>query len=144
MVVVLIIDLEYLDTILVLRWNRTGETIAGVTGQFGNASNLLNFPWGIYVDWSNALYIGDQLNSRVQKYLKNVTFGETVAGDPTGIGGSASNRIDHPTTVAVDMNGTIYVCDRWNYRIQLWKPGASNGTTIAGITGFNFHRIVFK
>ena len=138
------IDLEYLDTLPILRWNRTGETVAGVTGQFGNASNLLNFPWGIYVDWSNALYIGDQLNSRVQKYLKNATFGETVAGDPTGISGPASNLLNRPSTLTVDLNGNIYVCDRWNRRIQLWKPGASNGTTIAGITGFNFHRIVFK
>ena len=115
-----------------------------MTGQFGNASNLLNCPWGIYVDWSNALYIGDQLNSRVQKYLKNATFGETVAGDPTGIIGPASNLLNRPSTLTVDLNGNIYVCDRWNSRIQLWKPGASNGTTIAGITGFNFHRIVFK
>ena len=144
MVVVLIIDLEYLDTLPVLRWNRTGETIAGVTGQVGNASNQFTLPWGLYVDWSNAVYIADYENSRIQKYLKNATFGETVAGDPTGKRGPASNRIDHPTSVAVDLNGNMYVCDRWNYRIQLWKRGASNGTTIAGITGFSFHGILFQ
>ena len=144
MVVVLIIDLEYLDTLPVLRWNRTGVTVAGVTGQVGNASNQLNNPLGLYVDWANTLYIADDANNRIQKYLKDATFGETVAGDPTGKRGPASNRIDHPTSVAVDLNGNMYVCDRWNYRIQLWKRGASNGTTIAGITGFSFHGILFQ
>ena len=143
MVIVLTIDLEYLDTLLVLRWNRTGETVAGVTGQVGNASNQLNNPLGLYVDWANTLYIADYENGRIQKYLKDATFGETVAGDPTGIRGPASNLLNHPTTVAVDLDGNMYVCDRWNSRIQLWKRGASNGTTIAGITGFYFYRILF-
>ena len=68
----------------------------------------------------------------------------TVAGDPNGIAGSSSNLLTRPATVVVDLNGNIYVCDRLNSRIQLWKPGASNGTTIAGITGFNFHKILFE
>ena len=144
MVIVLIIDLEYLDTLPVLRWNRTGVTVAGVTGLVGNASNLLNHPWGLYVDWSNALYIANYDNSRIQKYLKDATFGETVVGDPNGIAGSSSNLLNHPATMAVDLNGNMYVCDRWNYRVQLWKRGASNGTIIAGITGFNFHRFLFE
>ena len=115
-----------------------------MTGQFGNTSTLLSRPWGIYVDWSNALYIADHDNSRIQKYLKDATFGETVAGDPTGIRGPTSNLLDHPSNLAVDLDGNMYVCDRWNSRIQLWKRGASNGITIAGITGFNFHRILFE
>ena len=144
MVIVLIIDLEYLDTLPVLRWNRTGVTVAGVTGQVGNASNQLNNPLGLYVDWANTLYIADDANNRIQKYLKDAIFGETVAGDSTGIGGPASNLLNHPSNLAVDLDGNMYVCDRWNHRIQLWKRGASNGTTLTGITDFNFHKILFE
>jgi sugar lactone lactonase YvrE len=32
----------------------------------------------------------------------------------------------------VDANGTLYVCDQQNNRVQMWTNGAVNGTTVAG------------
>ena len=68
--------------------------------------------------------------------MRNTSFGETVAGDPTGLSGSTSNLLFFPTFVKTDVDGNVYVSDRQNNRVQLWNRGASVGTTIAGITGF--------
>ncbi|CAF1467825.1 unnamed protein product [Adineta steineri] len=116
----------------VLRWNTTGETIAGVVGQFGNASNQLNVPFGLTMDWSNTLYIADWSNHRVQKYLRNSSFGQTVAGQATGSYNTTSSFLYYPGDVAVDWNSNVYVADTFNNRIQLWTNGSSTGMTVAG------------
>lgn len=107
-----------------------------MTGQLGNASNKFYCPFG--------LYIADRYNNRIQKYVKDVSFGETIAGDPMRINGTASNLLNLPCSMKVDLDGNIYVSDTSDQRIQLWKRGALNGTTIAGITGFTFFRITFS
>ena len=126
-----------------LRWNKIGTTVAGVTGQPGNTSDKLRTPRGLCIDWSNTLYIADVVNNRVQKYVRGALFGETVAGDPTGISGSASNLLNQPISVDVDLDSNLYVTDSLNYRVQLWNRGASNGITVAGITGLLFFIEVF-
>jgi len=132
-----------LDVEPVLRWNTTGITVGGVTGQLGNATNKLYYPMGLYVDWANTLYIADQYNNRIQKYVRSASFGTTIAGDSTGLNGSALSCLYYPADVTVDSNGNIYVSDAWNHRVQLWNYNASAGTTIAGITGLIFYRIFF-
>jgi hypothetical protein len=116
----------------VLRWNSTGLTVAGVTGQFGNASNQLNVPVRLVLDWSYALYIADWSNNRIQKYQRDATVGQTVAGQATGSYNSTSNFLYYPGDVTVDWNGNVYVADTFNNRIQLWNSGSSTGVTIAG------------
>ena len=119
----------------ILRWNSTGITVAGVTGQPGNTSDKLSTPRGIDLDWSNALYIADDYNSRVQKYSKNALVGETVAGDSSGITGSGAGFLSRPSDVVIDLNENVFLSDSANQRIQLWTRGSSTGTTIAGMTG---------
>ena len=118
-----------------LRWNTTGITIAGVTNQSGNASNKLYLPYGIILDWSNTLYITDKSNHRVQKYLRDASFGETVAGQKTGLNGASSSFLSLPTDLGVETNGDIYVSDTSNHRVQLWASGSTAGVTVAGTTG---------
>lgn len=131
------LSLQCLDRSLVaiLRWNQTGITIAGVTDQSGNTSDKLYTPRGLFMDWSYTLYITDGGNNRIQKYLRNTSFGETVAGHASGISGVGADFLTQPYDVQVDLNGDIYIADTMNQRIQLWTWGSTNGTTIAGITG---------
>ena len=57
----------------------------------------------------------------------------TVAG---GYGaGSAANQLNQPYGVTADANGNVYVADYGNARVQKWAPGATTGTTVAGVTG---------
>jgi len=119
----------------ILRWNSTGITVAGVTDQPGKTSDKLSTPRGIDLDWSNALYIADDYNSRVQKYSKNSSVGETVAGDGSGIAGSGAGLLSHPFDVVIDLNENVSIADSYNQRIQQWTQGSSMGTTIADTTG---------
>ncbi|CAF0738062.1 unnamed protein product [Rotaria sordida] len=120
------------NTMSVLRWNPTAITIAGSTGQKGNASNLLYVPFGLALDSSNALYIADGFNNRVQKYSSGQSFGVTVAGQANGSWNSTSSYLYFPSDVTVDSNDNVYVTDTFNYRLQLWTSGSSTGTSVAG------------
>ncbi|CAF0968343.1 unnamed protein product [Rotaria sp. Silwood1] len=92
-------------------------------------------PFGIALDSSNALYISDQNNNRVQKWLAGASTGTTVAGQGSAVAGTALDSLDTPSGVLLDSSGNIYVADTNNFRVQYWPQSASSGTTVAGITG---------
>ncbi|CAF0952574.1 unnamed protein product [Rotaria sordida] len=115
-----------------LRWNTTGITIAGIMNQHGTDSNLLDWPISLAIDSSNALYIGDHLNHRVQKFLSGISNGTTVAGQSSGAQNRTPTSLNFPVGVIVDSSGNLYVADSGNSRVQLWASGASSGSTVAG------------
>ncbi|MEV7817573.1 NHL repeat-containing protein [Streptomyces flaveolus] len=116
-------------------------TVAG-TGQAGFVSDggpavatKLNYPLGVAVDREGNLYIADQNNHRVRKVAPNGII-TTVAGNGqpgfVSDGGPAvATKLYHPWGVAVDGEGNLYICDRYNHRVRKVAP---NGiiTTIAG------------
>ena len=110
-----------------------GITVAGGDGLSGSASNQLAFPMDIALDALGNMYISDQDNHRVQKWVPGATEGVTVAG---GNGkGSAANQLYYPKGIALDASGNLYVVDTYNHRIQKWVPGATKGVTVAGGNG---------
>ena len=111
-------------------WNVTGTTVAG-TGSPGNALYQLNYPYGIYLDFNNNLYITDNQNSRVMKYLSGASNGTVIAG-VTGVLGNGSNRLNYPTYLYVDSSQNLYIADTINYRVMRWTNGASSGSIVAG------------
>jgi hypothetical protein len=76
------------------------------------------------------MYIADNGNHRVQKWLPATAQGITVAGG-NGLG-AGSSQLSYPGAVYVDPSGNVYVADNSNHRIQKWTPGATVGITIAG------------
>jgi sugar lactone lactonase YvrE len=107
-------------------------TVAGGNG-VGNAVNQFYYPSGIFVDTIGNIYVVDEGNQRVQKWIPGADSGITVAGGNGA--GSAANQFDYPKGLFVDKNGNIYVADPGNYRIQKWAPGAIAGITVAGGNG---------
>ncbi|CAF1171017.1 unnamed protein product [Adineta steineri] len=73
----------------------------------------------------------------VKRSLNNsvMTLDRIAAG--TGIEGSALNQLANPGGIFVDVNLDLYVADCLNNRVQLFKPGESNGITVAGSTSLN-------
>ncbi|CAF4896254.1 unnamed protein product, partial [Rotaria sp. Silwood1] len=118
--------------VALLRWNTSGITIAGVTNMSGNTSNQLNEPWDLALDWSNALYVTDQKNNRVQKFLMGMSTGTTVAGQANATGGLTLNYLRGPLGIVVDEYSNIYVADRNNDRVVVWSDGALSGSLFAG------------
>jgi len=74
-------------------------------------------------------------SSMVTSRLAPDSAGITVAGI-SGISGSDSSHLYYPFAVYVDGSGNVYVADEDNYRVQKWAPGASVGTTVAGMGGY--------
>lgn len=117
---------------VILRWNTTGLTLAGIVGVADKTNRTLNTPYDVVVDWSRTLYIADYSNHRIQKYSMDASVGSTIAGDANGSGGNALNRLKYPSRLVVDVNGDIYIVDRSNFRVQFWANGAVTGVRVAG------------
>ena len=119
-----------------------GTGTAGFVGDGGQATSAqLNQPWGVAVDTSGNVYIGDTSNNRVRKVSGgNIT---TVAGTGapgySGDGGQATSaQLNLPKAVAVDAQGNLYIADYGNNRIRKVCGGII--TTVAG----NGHAGVFR
>ena len=105
-----------------------------ITGVSGSDASHLHNPFGVYVDGSGNIYVADVYNHRIQKWAPGATSGTTVAGI-SGVSGSDASHLYNPAGVYVDGTGNIYIADANNDRIQKWAPGATSGTTVAGISG---------
>ncbi len=115
------------------------NTIAGSSAGFGGdggpatASRLYN-PYSICKDNAGNTYIADDQNNRVRK-INASGFISTFAGNGIagfgGDGGAATAAQLHPTAIAADISGNIYISDLNNSRIRKVNT-AGVITTIAG------------
>jgi len=113
-----------------------GNGTSGYSGDGGQATNArLNGPYKLAIDISGNLYIADELNNRIRK-INTSGIISTVAGNGTGgyssdgIAATAS-ELFHPTGVAVDHVGNIFIADNANNRVR--KISASGIiSTVAG------------
>jgi sugar lactone lactonase YvrE len=101
----------------------------------GGAGAPLNSPQGLAFDKAGNLYIAESGANRVRKLSADGTM-TTVAGNGTagyaGDGALASEaQLSHPTGIAIDSAGNLYIADRGNYRIRMVSAGGII-TTVAG------------
>jgi len=90
-----------------------------VFGEPGSGPGQLMRPTGIKVGPDGFVYIADTGNHRIQKFTQAGQFvavigGYSAAEEETGVPGG----FREPWDVAVAPDGTIYVADTWNHRIQ--------------------------
>lgn len=119
-----------------------GSDSQGSTGDDGPATSArLNYPTGIAIDSSGALYITDTMNHVIRKVVVggNITLfagSRGVSGfretDAKGEYLEAKNaELNAPTGIAIDAAGNIYFCDTRNHRVR--KIGTDGKIrTIAG------------
>ena len=123
----------------VKRWRKSeigkggeGTIVAGGNGR-GNKLNQLNYPSYIFIDREETLYVSDQYNHRVMKWLKGASEGIIAAG---GQGeGNSLNQLSYPKGLVVNELGDIYVADCWNHRIMCWSLGSKEGRVVVGGNG---------
>ncbi|CAF1170349.1 unnamed protein product, partial [Didymodactylos carnosus] len=91
-------------------------------------------PGGFYIDKQLSIYIADNSDNSIVKWLKESEQGIIVAG---GYGiGSNLNQFDYPVAVFVDEqdSNTLYIADFGNSRVMQWLENATEGRTIIGTT----------
>ncbi len=121
----------------ITKWasNATSSTLfaGSPTGNSGWDNITLSAPYGIALDEVNSfLYVADRYNARIQRFpLDGSGVGVTVAGDNGE--GPASNQLYRPTDVYLSkLDGSLYIADCYNNRIQKWAINATDGITVAG------------
>lgn len=89
--------------------------------------------YGIFIDIGNSLYCsaGD-LHYVVRTSLSDSAMTVTAVAGVASVNGSASNRLNNPRGIFVDINFDLYVADCGNNRIQLFRLGGFNALTVAG------------
>jgi sugar lactone lactonase YvrE/Tfp pilus assembly protein PilE len=96
-----------------------GSSAYGFADGTGAAAQFLGL-FGVAVDTSGTVYAGDAFNNRIRKIspegVVSTLAGSGTAGSSDGTGAAA--QFDHPTGVAVDRFGTVYVADAYNNRIR--------------------------
>jgi DNA-binding beta-propeller fold protein YncE len=113
----------------------SGTVVAGGNG-LGTSINQLNYPFGIHFDvTTNSLIIANYNSNNIVRWVLGDTSWTLVAGSSTGTSGNSSMLLNHPLDVVVDSMSNVYVADTDNHRIQFFRAGSLNGTTIAGIMG---------
>jgi DNA-binding beta-propeller fold protein YncE len=129
-----------------------GKFIAKV-GKSGSGEGEFSQPWGITLDKAGDIFVADWKNHRIQKLSHDGKFlmqiGEygtvpvpTNAFAVTYLGPFVSSTqaneypkagiLNHPTDVAVDPDGDIYVTDWGNHRVSIFD---SEGNPITNLMG---------
>ncbi|CAF3213934.1 unnamed protein product, partial [Rotaria sp. Silwood2] len=96
----------------------TGKLVAGFTTGGGSGYSQLNGPTGIYLDLNRTLYIYDNLNYRIQKWIYGQPLGFTVAGGRGS--GTALDKISTGQSLYVDDQSSIYISEIGNDRVTRW------------------------
>jgi len=91
---------------------------------------------GLFIDIDENLYCSNgPYHQVIKQSLQNGTNTSIIVVG-NGTAGSASNMLNSPQGIYVDINLNLYVADCGNNRIQLFQSGQLNGTTII-INGLN-------
>jgi hypothetical protein len=114
-------------------------TLAGGVGVTGTNDGpgteaRFNYPLGVAEDSTGSVYVADTYNHSIRKVTPGGVV-TTLAGTPgvsgTNNGTGTAAKFDHPWSLAVGTNGTVYVADCYNHVIRkITIAGAV--TTFAG------------
>ena len=113
-----------------------GNGTSGFSGDAGTAtSGQLNLPF-YAVPVNGTLYIADQNNNRIRGVSSSGTISTLAGKGDAGYAGDSNTAtsalFNHPTGVAVDKSGNIYIADTVNNVIRK-VASAGTVTTFAGI-----------
>jgi uncharacterized protein (TIGR03663 family) len=109
----------YKDKIL----NLTADQILG---EFGTASGQFQSPHGVAVAPDGSLYIADTGNHRIQHMSSEGEILNTWGSLTTTVDQAPpEGTFNEPWGITVGPDGSVYVADTWNHRIQKFSPDGS-------------------
>ncbi|CAF3637151.1 unnamed protein product [Adineta steineri] len=108
-----------------------GVTVAG-NGLNGNSLMQLNYPKSVVVDTNGYMYIVDTGNNRIVKWAPNANSGVCIIAC-SGVSGNQMNQLSGPVSLAFDSQGSIYIGDMGNNRVQKFAYINNTGPTTTTI-----------
>ena len=107
------------------RWTLNGTRLSST---FFHESRCV----GLFVDVNNQLYCsGYDFHQVLRQSLTDPSSGLIIVAG-TGDAGSTAEMLSSPFGIFVTFGLDLYVADLGNDRVQLFRPGQRNGTTVAG------------
>jgi DNA-binding beta-propeller fold protein YncE len=134
------------------KFTKDGKFLAKF-GKGGSGDGEFNQPWGITLDNDGNIWVADWKNHRAQKlspdgkFLMKIgqhgtipmpsdSYGVTYLGPYISTSGAAgypkAGILNHPTDVAVDPDGDIYIADWGNHRVCIFD---SEGVPVTNLIG---------
>jgi len=125
-------SLRDLNQVVKKHINSISNTLIIVAGSSCSlpTSNVLNRPYGIFVDGNFDLYVADCGNDRIQLFSINQLNGTTVAGSNST---NTTFPLDCPTGVILDADKYLFIVDQSNHRII--GSGPNGFRCIVGCSG---------
>jgi len=112
----------------VIKLTPKGDSLHVISG-FGDDHYQFDGPSGIDARITNAVFISDRFNHRIEQYNKDLTYSGTLYTreniDPT-------TRFGYPATVAADEAGNIYIADGENKRVVKFRSDYTFDRVIGG------------
>lgn len=121
------------DNSRVQKFDSNGDYVSQF-GTNGSGDGELYEHYGLDVDSYGNIYVADSGNSRIQKFNSGGIFvAKWGANDGDGSTGEGDGEFDSPRDVAISSDGSVYVVDEDNDRIQKFD---SNGIYISQFGGY--------
>ena len=117
-----------------------GNGSVGNTGD-GGAATAATFsnPTGVAVDAAGNVYVADYGNNRIRK-ISTTGIISNYAGSGIGLDGGAATAADvyHPSGVAVDASGNVYIAETGNNRVRkVTTSGIISTIAGNGVVGYS-------
>lgn len=114
-----------------------GTLIAGGNGP-GSNTNQFNLAISFYRDpLTNSILVVNELQHSIVRCPIGINNWTLVLGNSNGLPGNSSSEFRQPSDVMLDPMGNIYVCDRFNHRIQFFFLSQTTGSTILGLSNIS-------
>ena len=88
--------------------------------------------FSVFIDTNNFLYCSSTNTHRVMRRSLNSTDNQLVTVAGTGCPGFLPKMLNEPRGIFVSITFDLYVADYGNNRVQVFRTGDLNGTTVAG------------
>ena len=106
------------------RWKSKGKR---------NRLDQLDRPRDIFIDEDESVYVWNNGNHRVMKWVMGAKEGIVVAGGHCD--GNRLRQLSYPHRILVDQSDGIYVADVGNHRVMRWLNRAEEGMIVVGGNG---------